>query len=83
MEITEPQIAHHHHHHHHHHQPLSMNQWIGVLLLTLLPIVGFVMCIIWSKGEACSKRNFARAALFWRIIIDVLAGVAAYVFVGA
>lgn len=57
---------------------VGVGTYIGMSLISWIPVVGFIMTIIWAvqKGNK-SKRNFA-AALLILIIIGTAVGVLAY-----
>ena len=51
-------------------QPLSVGQWVGTLLLMLIPVVNIVMLFVWAFGNGHKDRsNFAKAELIISIII--------------
>ena len=64
-------------------QPVAMKnekvlpiwKYIGMMLLTGIPILGFIMILVWSFGSSFNKntRNYARAILILGIIGFVLA----------
>ncbi len=61
---------------------VGFGDWMLTLLLTCIPIVGFIMLIIWAVGDGdtpISKRNWARAQLIWLVIFTVIG----FVFAGA
>jgi uncharacterized membrane protein YdbT with pleckstrin-like domain len=55
-------------------QVLSIKDWMITLLISFLPLVGFVMLFVWAFGsnENPNKANFAKAALIWTAIWTVL-----------
>lgn len=57
-------------------EPVSIGSWIGVWLLTCIPIVGFIMLIVWACGgtRKTSLKNWARAQ-FIIFLILILIGV--------
>ena len=64
-------------------RPLTTKQWIGILIVIMIPLVNLIALICWSskKNEKVnpSKRSFARAyLLIWLIcvVIAVIIGVA-------
>ena len=64
-------------------EPVSIGSWIGVWLLTCIPIVGFIMLIVWACGgtRKQSLKNWARAQfiiLLILILIGVIAGLIMY-----
>ncbi len=51
-------------------ETVSFGEWVGTLILLLIPIVGFILMLVWAFGSGAkpSKRNFARAYfLLWAI----------------
>ncbi len=59
-------------------KPISFGNWIGTLLLPLIPLVGpviyFVMMLVWAFGSDTnkSKKNWARASLIVGFVMIVL-----------
>ena len=55
-------------------RPLPVWKYMGMMLLTGIPILGFIMILVWSFGRSWNKntRNYARAVLIFGIIIFVL-----------
>ena len=51
-------------------------EWMLTLFLVAIPIVGFIMLLIWSFGSntAPSKKNWARATLIWTLIAGAISG---------
>ena len=54
--------------------PLSVGQYIGMLLLLMIPVVGFVLLLVWAFGGSVNrnKKNYARASLLLLLISTVL-----------
>jgi hypothetical protein len=52
---------------------LSTKDWIITLLITYIPIVGFIMLFVWAFGsqENPNKANWAKATLIWMAIVIV------------
>ena len=46
-------------------------EWVLTILITSIPIVGFIMLFVWAFGSNTneSKANWAKAALIWFAII--------------
>jgi hypothetical protein len=44
---------------------ISIGEWIFTLILTWLPVIGFIMLLLWAfdKGTHPSKANWAKAQL--------------------
>lgn len=59
---------------------MSTKDWMITMLITIIPLVGFVMMFVWAFGsnENPNKSNWAKAALIWTAIGMVLA----FVFYG-
>lgn len=51
-------------------EPTGVGGWMGTLFLSWIPIVGFIMVLIWSFSSKTeeSKQNWARAQLIWLLI---------------
>ena len=54
---------------------LSTVEWIGTLIVLIVPIVGIVVYFVWAFGSGgnINRRNFCRAALIMTAISIVLA----------
>ena len=54
----------------------SIGQWIGVAIVTSIPLLGFILLLIWAFGDGSKNdptfRNWARAQLIIMIIVTVL-----------
>jgi len=51
---------------------LSVGAWMLILLVAALPIVGWLMVIIWAfSGENETRKNYFRAILMWIIMVTV------------
>ena len=53
---------------------LSIQEWVITLIITAIPLVGFIMLFVWGFGSGTNenKANFAKAALiFYAIMIGV------------
>ena len=58
-------------------EPISTMGFFGIMFLMMIPVLNFLLLIIWACGgcQKRSKRNFARATILWSligIIISVL-----------
>lgn len=56
-------------------QPVvKTTDWLVTLLITAIPLVGFIMLFVWAFGSTTNenKANWAKAALIWMAIIFVL-----------
>jgi len=50
-------------------EPMGIGEWIITLLITYIPVVGFIMTIVWALGaEKTSKKNYARVMLLFMVI---------------
>ena len=47
---------------------------MGIMLLSGIPIVGFIMILVWSFGHSCNRntKSYARAVLIFGIIGFIL-----------
>ncbi len=63
-------------------QVVSLGDWLVTLLISSLPIFGFIMLLVWAFGGGAkeSKRNFARATLIFSLIVGVIGVVVAIIF---
>ena len=53
---------------------MSVGDWIITMIVTAIPLVGFIMLFVWAFGSGTnlSKKNWAKAALIFYAIIIVL-----------
>ncbi|MGB0838123.1 MAG: hypothetical protein ACPGRE_08485 [Flavobacteriaceae bacterium] len=53
---------------------MSVGDWIITMILTAIPVVGFIMLIVWafSEGTNPSKKTWAIASLIFMVVIAVL-----------
>ncbi|KAB2922665.1 MAG: hypothetical protein F9K22_11050 [Bacteroidetes bacterium] len=60
---------------------IGIGEWLITLLITAIPLVGFVMLFVWGFGSGThpTKANFAKAAL----ILTVIGLVLWFLFIGA
>jgi len=65
-------------------ETVSIGDWIVTFILTGIPLVGFIMLIVWAFGSDApqSKKNWARATLILQVIVTVLV-ILFYVFIFA
>ena len=49
----------------------TTGSWIVTLLIASIPIVGFIMLLVWAFGSGTNpnKANFAKASLIWAAIV--------------
>lgn len=54
--------------------PVKMGEWMLTLFVMAIPIVGFIMLLVWAFSSSTnpSKSGFAKAALLWGIIIGII-----------
>lgn len=63
--------------------PLSLGQYLGMMLLMLIPLVNIILLLIWSFGDYnVNKKNYARASLIMLIIAIVLWIISGVAFMG-
>jgi len=62
--------------------PVSTMSWVGTLILLSIPLVGFLLMIIWALGigVCASKRNFCRASLILALFVCVIWALIAVLF---
>ena len=50
--------------------PLSVGQYVGMMILSGLPVIGFILLLIWAFGSDTNlnKKNYARAVLIIMLI---------------
>ena len=50
--------------------PVSVGQYIGMMIVSGIPLIGFIMLLVWSFGSQVnpSKKNYARAILILMLI---------------
>lgn len=55
--------------------PLPVWKYMGIFILTGIPIINLIMVLVWSFGSSCNRntKNFARAVLIFWIIGLILA----------
>lgn len=55
-------------------QPLTVGQYIGMFILMAIPVVGFILMLVWAFGSNVNinKKNYCRAALILGLIGLVL-----------
>lgn len=52
---------------------ISVKEWAVTLLITAIPIVGFVMLFVWAFGSGANpnKMNWAKGALLLLVIVMI------------
>ena len=55
---------------------VSLGDWIITMLISCIPLVGFIMLFVWafSSSTPPSKANWAKATLVFFLVIMVLGG---------
>ena len=53
---------------------VSIGEWMITLLISFLPIIGWIMLFVWAFGDGSnpSKKNWAIATLIWVAIFTLL-----------
>lgn len=53
---------------------VSMGEWMWTILLLCIPIVNFIMLMVWAFGGStkASKANYCKAQLLWMLIFFCL-----------
>ena len=53
--------------------PVGVGEWILTFIISGLPVIGFIMLIVWAfSARKTSKKNYAKATLLLMIIAFVL-----------
>ncbi len=67
------------------HPPITLVDWMLTLLILAIPIVNFIMLLVWafSSDTNPSKSNFAKAALLWMVVGIVLSLIFMTTIIGA
>ena len=49
---------------------VSVGSWMWMMFVTAIPIIGFIMMIIWAlTGENESRKNYFRAIFAWVLVV--------------
>jgi hypothetical protein len=58
-------------------QAVTTKDWFITILITAIPLVGFIMLFVWAFGESThpSKANWAKATLLWYVVGIVFVGI--------
>jgi hypothetical protein len=52
---------------------ISVGRWMWIMFVTAIPIIGFIMMIVWAfAGENESRKNYFRAIFAWFLIVLAL-----------
>jgi len=60
-------------------EAMSVKEWLGTLLLLMIPFANFVLLFVWAFGDNAvnkSKKNFCRAYL---ILLGIVLGIYALI----
>lgn len=51
------------------HPPINTGEWFLTILITNIPLIGFIMLIVWAfdKQGNPNKANWAKAKLIWYV----------------
>ncbi len=64
-------------------EPVSIGTWLGIMFLSLIPCVGFILLFVWAFGDGKeSRKNWAKAQLIFMAIMIVLS-IILYAILGA
>jgi len=63
-------------------QTVSIGEWVITYIITAIPLVGFIMLLVWAFGSDAktSKKNWAIAALIMAVIGAVIGIIFAVLF---
>lgn len=63
-------------------EPITTGGYIGIMLLMMLPLINFILLLVWACGgcRKVNKTNFARAMLVVMLAGMVLSGIAFLIF---
>ena len=52
---------------------ISVGSWMWMMFVTAIPIIGWIMILVWAfTGENESRKNYYRAILAWILVFVVL-----------
>jgi hypothetical protein len=52
---------------------ISVGKWMWIMFVTAIPLVGFIMMIVWCfAGENESRKNYFRAIFAWFFVMIIL-----------
>ena len=62
--------------------PVKVSDWLLTLLITCIPLVGFIMLFVWAFGnqENLNKSNWAKANLLFMLIFVILGALISLMF---
>lgn len=62
-------------------EEMTLGQWIGTIVLSVIPCVGLVMLIIWAVGSGNeTRKRFAQAYLIVMVAVYVITIILSVVF---
>ena len=55
-------------------QPMTIGDWVVTLIVSYLPLVGFIMLFVWAFGDGThpSKKTWAQATLIMFVVMIIL-----------
>ena len=60
---------------------ISVWTWLGMLILTMIPILGWVMIVLWTfVGTNESRKNYFRAILLWLFLLYAVVTILGSIF---
>ncbi|WP_194755277.1 hypothetical protein [Aliidiomarina indica] len=62
--------------------PISVGDWFITLIITAIPLIGFIMLFVWGFGSSThpSKANWAKATLLLFVVAFVLFFMFSFIF---
>ena len=52
---------------------ISVGSWMWMMFVTAIPIIGWIMIIVWAfVGDNESRKNYFRAILMWVLLVIML-----------
>ena len=65
-------------------RPCGVGDWMITMFISFIPVIGFIMLLVWAFGGGCpkSKANWAKASLLW-MVIGIVLSIIFYTVVGA
>ena len=64
-------------------EEMSLGQWVGTIILSMIPCVGLILLIIWAvSSQNETKKRWAQAMLIVQVILIVIT-ILFYVLFGA
>ena len=73
MNLAGPSTAHNSMSNEHDSNYISVGSWMWMMFVTAIPIIGWIMVLVWAfTGENESRKNYYRAILAWILVFVVL-----------